>query len=187
MVKEQLWYIIYAVWNIWLYLWWWQCLWCFWGYDDYHNGVNYDANDDEMSDDDENKEEVWVLPTQWDSTNCLLVQLQIQDKSGEDDVDDDDVDDDNDDDVDKEDVYDDDHEGGYTFSHDHHHCHWHGGSHIMVIIIFVLISILVIMIFMMMIMVIGMEAAEDNGSRRNSKSGCRLASEEAKDFIIILI
>ena len=43
------------------------------------------------------------------------------------------------------------------------------------------------MMMIRIVLVVGMEAAEDNGSRRKSKSGCRLASEEAKYFIIIII
>ena len=42
------------------------------------------------------------------------------------------------------------------------------------------------MMMIRIVLVVGMEAAEDNGSRRKSKSGCRLASEEAKYFIIII-
>ena len=40
------------------------------------------------------------------------------------------------------------------------------------------------MMMIRIVLVVGMEAAEDNGSRRKSKSGCRLASEEAKYSII---
>ena len=43
------------------------------------------------------------------------------------------------------------------------------------------------MMMIRIVLVVGMKAAEDNGSRRKSKSGCRLASEEAEDFIIIII
>ena len=43
------------------------------------------------------------------------------------------------------------------------------------------------MMMIRIVLVVGVEAAEDNGSRRKSKSGCRLASEEAKYFIIIII
>ena len=46
---------------------------------------------------------------------------------------------------------------------------------------------LLTMMMIRIVLVVGMEAAEDNGSRRKSKSGCRLASEEAKYFIIIII
>ena len=48
-------------------------------------------------------------------------------------------------------------------------------------------TLLLSMMMIRIVLVVGMEAAEDNGSRRKSKSGCRLASEEAKYFIIIII
>ena len=48
-------------------------------------------------------------------------------------------------------------------------------------------TLLLSMMMIRIVLVVGMKAAEDNGSRRKSKSGCRLASEEAKYFIIIFI